>query len=146
MPIEPGSLSLGVVAGGLIVGLANNFLTKSRNTEERRIMIFNNAAAKFQSSFVDFIYDINHTKITDGDQGWYTVRKKINTGEFFKSHEKAKILFEFHIPAKDREGFRKAWIGYSQWTDNFPNQNDNEDKRPEILGHINALLKYAEPK
>jgi hypothetical protein len=107
---------------------------------------FNKAAAEFRAVFVDLIYDVNHTKITDGDSGWYAVRQKINTGEFFKLHEKAKILFEFHISDGDRRSFSDAWGNYSQWTDNFKNQNDDKDKRSEILDHIYRLLEYAKSK
>jgi hypothetical protein len=37
MPIEPGNLSLGVLAGGLIGTIAGHYLTKSRSMEERRV-------------------------------------------------------------------------------------------------------------
>ncbi|UTG93650.1 hypothetical protein [Geobacter sulfurreducens] len=48
MPIELGSFSLGTVVGGVVVGVFNHYLTKSRNTEERKIKEFNQAAATFR--------------------------------------------------------------------------------------------------
>lgn len=44
MPIEIGSFSLGVVAGGLAVGIINHFLAKSRDIEGRAAKDFNAVA------------------------------------------------------------------------------------------------------
>jgi hypothetical protein len=41
MPIEIGSFSLGVVTGGIVVGIINHFLAKSRDMEERAAKDFN---------------------------------------------------------------------------------------------------------
>lgn len=41
MPIEIGSFSLGMVAGGAIVGVINHFLAKSRDIEARAAKDFN---------------------------------------------------------------------------------------------------------
>jgi hypothetical protein len=45
MPVELGSFSLGAIAGGIVTGIANHYLSKSRNEEER----FKNAAATYSS-------------------------------------------------------------------------------------------------
>lgn len=52
MPIELGSFSLGSVAGGIVGTIATHYLTKSRNTEERKIKEFNQAADTFRSTIL----------------------------------------------------------------------------------------------
>ena len=44
MPVELGSFSLGAIAGGIVIGIANHYLSKSRNEEER---FYNKAADTF---------------------------------------------------------------------------------------------------
>lgn len=53
MSIEVGSFSLGLVAGGIVVGIANHYLAKSRTEEDRIIKGFNDAATKFRSSIIN---------------------------------------------------------------------------------------------
>ncbi len=52
MPIEPGSFSFGVVAGGSVVALINHFLAKSRDVESRQIEYFNYVAGALNSDLV----------------------------------------------------------------------------------------------
>lgn len=65
MPIELGSFSLGTVVGGVVVGIFNHYLTKSRNTEERKTTNFNQAATTFRSKVLAELEGLYPSR-----QGW----------------------------------------------------------------------------
>ena len=151
MPIEPGSLSLGVVAGGLIVGFANHFLSKSRSIEAIRITEFNRGASVFRAAFVDIMY--SHRQ--NSEMGSELIAKII-TPEILLAHEKAKILFEPFLNKSDLQGFNVAWENYMNSKYSYYTQapsshleghsNDRKDFSKYCLNHIDALLSYAKPK
>ncbi|MFH1075558.1 MAG: hypothetical protein V1753_01750, partial [Pseudomonadota bacterium] len=60
-----GSFSLGAIAGGIVIGIANHYLSKSRNRQEREITEFNNAAAIFRDVFLP---ETTYLKHQEGDR------------------------------------------------------------------------------
>jgi hypothetical protein len=151
MPIEPGSLSLGVVAGGLIVGFANHFLSKSRSIEAIRITEFNKGASVFRAAFVDIIYSLRQ----NSEMGSELIAKII-TPEILLAHEKAKILFEPFLNKSELQGFNMAWENYVNCKYNYythltsdpsaGSDNDRKQFSQFCLDHIDKLLNYAKPK
>lgn len=97
MPIEPGNLSLGVLAGGLIGILAGHYLTKSRSDEES----FNKAAAEFRCAFTDELRLVADSTI-DTD-----FEKIFN--EAYIRHYNALIRFQAYLSERDRNEIEKAW-------------------------------------
>lgn len=110
MPIEPGTLSLGVLAGGSIVAVWTHFLTKSRSSEERRIREFNEASAKLRAAFRDEFLALNpaHNKeVVDACD---------LLSAAFNKHRSAVFDFKPFLSKTEVEGFEKAWKKYYQYT------------------------------
>ncbi|HDL01572.1 MAG TPA: hypothetical protein ENH23_04995 [candidate division Zixibacteria bacterium] len=115
--------------------------THKNATELLQRQEFNKAASVFRAAFVDVIYKIQKAKLTDSDQGWFDF-KKILTEEVLIAHGKAKILFEAYIDKSDLPGYSSAWGKYSNCHNNFA-KDEKKDKTPELISHIDNLLKYA---
>jgi hypothetical protein len=144
MPIEIGSFSIGAVAGGVVIGLFNHFLSKSRSIEAIRITEFNKGAAAFRAAFVDIIFLLRRHK--EGASG--LIPKIISDGVIV-NHEKAKILFEPFVEKSDIPGFNSAWDAYTKCRVNYGTVNTNPTRAEEgqfCLNHIDTLLSYAKPK
>jgi len=106
MPIEPGSFSLGVVAGGLIVGVANHYLAKIRAKEDRGISGFNNAAIKFRSTIVNELaglYPIQTDMKID-------ISSRINSS--FPKIQSAVEEFKPFVVRREARAFANAWKQY----------------------------------
>ena len=113
MPIELGSFSLGSVAGCAVGALVSHFLTKSRNTEGRRIKEFNEAAAKFRTAFKDELLALNPA----------LSHNSTDTAEFLETaldkHRHAVFDFKPFLSSESVQGFDKAWNEYYRY-DNAP--------------------------
>lgn len=129
------------VATGFLFG---HWFAQRRNLQAIRITEFNKGAAEFRAAFVDYIYAIRNTELPDADYG-FAKMNKIHTPEVTCAHEKAKIRFEPFLEKSEIPGFNAAWEKYCAWGEPFHNQEDKSDRKPIVLGHIYAVLKYAEP-
>lgn len=147
MPIEPGSFSFGVLASGLTVGLVSHFLAKSRSAQERKVAEFNKDALEFYKTFTDEIFVLNDALSSDSQdiQGSFHVFQN-RTNSVIDTRKKAKISFERHLAASDREGFSAAWTKYAAWYDDCDSEKDKKEHTRMMFEHIKDLLKYAEPK
>jgi len=115
MPIEPGNLSLGVLAGGLIGAFASHYLTKSRSSEDRKISDFNKAAAEFRCAFTDEVRLVaESTTETDFE--------KIFNEAYIRQFN-ALIRFQAYLSENDRIEIEKAWKEHC--IDYFPDAEDN---------------------
>lgn len=148
MPVEPGNLSLGVLAGGLIGTFAGHYLTKSRSAEERTISEFNKASAAFRAEFANTIRILRHNELK-GDSNII----EIITNETIANQERAKILFEPFVRGADLSSFNEAWKKYvNRYDSEYPrasisNHTEYIKELSQIyLNHIVDLLKFAEPK
>jgi len=106
MPIEFGSFSLGTVVGGVVVGVFNHFLTKSRNTEDREIKEFNEASAKFREAFKSELLSLN-TALTENYIDACDLLKSA-----FEKHRLAVFDFRLFLKGKRQEEFDQAWRNY----------------------------------
>ncbi len=106
MAIELGSFSLGVVAGGLVVGIANHFLAKSRTIEDRNTKAFNVAAERFRDAFTEEI-----ASIQSRTQGTRPDNDEILEAAFQK-HLRAINEFRRFISEQDISAFNEAWDEY----------------------------------
>jgi hypothetical protein len=124
MPIELGSFSLGAIASGIVCSVVTHYLTKSRNTENRRIKEFNEAASKFRTAFKNELLALNPA----------LSRSTADTAEIlegaFDKHRLAVFDFRPFLSSKSVHGFDKAWNEYYR----YDNATD---------GIIHGLNKYS---
>lgn len=104
MPIELGTISAGVIACGVIVGVAAHLLTKSREKETRNANDSNEAALYFRQSFSTAIRELR-----SGDSDTYILQEQ------FPIHEEAMEKFVFNLSGREKERFREAWQRYEDY-------------------------------
>lgn len=138
----------GTWVGSVISRKASHEAVESSNENATLVMQrqeFNKAAAEFRTAFVDYIYQIRHTEnMDDYAIGFTGIRDKHIA--IALEHEKAKIRLEPFIAKADRAGFEAAWENHRQWPEQFNKQDDKNDIQSTVLGHIYALLEFANPK
>ena len=147
MPIELGSFSLGALAGGMIVSLANHFLSKSRERESRKITDFNKAATDFQCAFIDAKQKLRDDPLAD----WNGVLNP----DVLLEHERAALEFRQYLSANERTRFDKDWNAYFSHRphpgdrhapEKRPEEWDNEDNCKVFIEQIEKLLSYSKLK
>ena len=159
MPIEPGNLSLGVLAGGLIGTFAGHYLTKSRSNEER----FNKSASEFQCTFTNIIVTLSYLKKGNSPD----IIKNMLFSEYV-GHRNAVIYFKLFLSKSQQAEIEKAWdeycyfeqVAYGPDPKDHPfikyslevfhlSNNGEEDfkmKKQLALDNINSLLSFAKIK
>jgi len=143
MPIEPGSFSLGAVAGGATGAFIAHLLTKSRDKESRNVKDFNEASKAFRESFATIFQTFSHDK--------YSVDHiVINT---FNNQEIAKAEFVVFLSGKTKVKFEKAWCDYEKYyqeltdSSNYTFNPENNQKALEKLkGFIAVFTEFAKHK
>jgi len=137
MPIELGSFSIGVIAGGIIIGFANHFLSKSRNREDRTIAEFNKAATTFRNAFIvqfNFLkYNVNSGSGDTSNVGEYLRTHYVST------HLKAFETFKCCLSARKIKAIDKKWTKYC----NFNQYSKNKEL---ALKNLEDVLKFANHK
>ena len=98
MPIEPGNLSLGVLAGGLIGTFAGHYLTKSRSMEERRVSAAYDLRAAFAPAIFKFKILSDFNKIND------MLREELVPQGI--------AIERFRPFVKNKEAYQEAWENY----------------------------------
>lgn len=109
MPIELGSFSLGSVAGGIVGAVVAHYLTKSRDTEDRKIKEFNQAAATFRNRVLtelEGLYPIPTNWPTDKMMIDKILKVK------FPKLQIAVTEFKPFLPKSQQSAFDKAWLIY----------------------------------
>lgn len=159
MPIELGSLSVGFVAGGIIVGIANHFLSKSRSKEAARISEFNKAAFLFRDAFLPEITFLRHNA-SIGSLGSSNDLGELLRFGYIHRHLKALEVFKPYLLPKERGNIDKVWQEYCCHPDN-PNipffeqyswkvVNKGKDYEKQLkalaLSRIEKILEFAKPK
>lgn len=124
MPIELGSFSLGSTVGGVIGVVAGHFLTKSRDTEQRRIQHFNNTAAVFREAFVPELAELKSPTLSEPTDIYHMLVTA------FDKHRTATHIFRFALPEASREQFDRVWHKYYSYDET---QKESAD----------YLIKYA---
>lgn len=154
MPIELGSFSLGSVAGGIIGAIAGHYLTKSRNTEDRKIKEFNEASAKFRDAFKSELLSLN-TALTENYIDACDLLKAA-----FEKHRLAVFDFRLFLKGKRQGEFEQAWRDYYGYDED---QNvrvefllkyagrgfggeEARNRRSLAIANIEKLLEFAENK
>jgi len=159
MPIEFGSFSLGAIAGGIVIGIANHFLSKSRNKEDRTIAEFNKAAKDFRDAFLPEVTFLKHNA-NIGGLGSSNDLFEILQFAYVHRHLKALDVFKTYLTANDRIAVDKAWKEYCYHSDNqnilfleqyswkVANKGKDYEKRLKdvALSRIEKILQFAEPK
>lgn len=161
MPIELGSLSIGAVVGGIIVGLANHFLSKSRSKEAGKIAAFNNAAPDFRNAFLPEMTFLKHDANVGGLGGSNKLHGILRTG--YLRQLKALEVFKRCLSPAEISTIDRAWDEYCH-PNNIPTDpnekrdfkfndymeiEDSEgvDKAKEVaLQNINKILDIADFK
>ena len=132
--------AFGVVTffAGLILG---NYFSIHR---DRRIE-FNKYAAVFRDEFVDEILEIRKAIDTrdPNKQGNFFIFNFHGENDLI-SHEKAKIIFEPYV--SDLKGFNSAWYAYTHGGKYGAIEKDTYKHTIVLRDHLEALLKFAEPK
>ena len=149
-----GSFSLGTLFGILITSIVQHFLAKNRSKQERLDSIFNQAAHDFRESFSDELSFLNQKSENNNlgmDETAYHVLK-----EAFAKHEKAKNIFQYHLPDVDRDNFENTWQEYcfpeleeSQSPGpliDYASEGDEKERRQLAISKIEKLLRFAQPK
>jgi hypothetical protein len=106
MPIELGSFSLGSVAGGIVGAIAGHYLTKSRNTEDRKIKEFNDASANFRDAFKSELLSLNTALTKDYIDACDLLQAA------FEKHRLAVFDFRLFLRGNRQEEFDQAWRDY----------------------------------
>ena len=136
MPIEFGSFSIGAVVGGIIVGVTNHFLTKSRDKETRAIKEFNEAGKKLRAAFSEELAALR-SPIADDPPDPYILLLGA-----FERHRVAVTEFRRFLKGSSRRNFDTAWQEYYSYN----NENDGEDPiDPKVKGEMSHeyLIKYG---
>lgn len=140
MPIELGSLSVGVVAGAIIVGLANHFLSKSRNREDRTTVEFNTAVAAFRDAFrpeiafLEYNTGLKGTQSTNG-----SITQFLRTGMVHR-HTDALIVFRKYLSPVQKRSIDKAWGEYQTQVDRYNSVPMTEKNKETALRLIEEFL------
>lgn len=104
MPIELGSFSLGASAGTAVGAVIGHYLTKSRDTENRRIQLRNATGEEFRNILVASI-----NKIENGQIGFKVIK------EDFPAQRELMIRFTHYLSGKALKRFRTDWDNYQNW-------------------------------
>lgn len=143
MPIEFGSFSLGAIAGGIIIGVANHFLSKSRSEEYRKIGEFNKAADKFRDTFIVQLNvlesDVNSGSGDTSDIGGYLNSRYVAT------HLNAFRTFKYSLSDKERIAIDRAWEKYCDFKQ-YSDKNNQKEMKKLALKNLEEILKFAEHK
>ena len=140
MPVELGSFSLGAIAGGIVIGIANHFLSKSRTREDRTIVEFNKTASAFRKAFRQeiafFRYNtgIKGAQSTDG-----SIAQFLRTGMVHR-HTEALIAFRKHLSPLQRNSIDKAWKEYQAQIDGYNSATMSKKDKEAALEIIEAFL------
>jgi len=154
MPIELGSFSLGTVVGGVVVGFFNHFLTKSRNTEDRKIKEFNDMSAKFRDAFKSELLSLNTALTKDYIDACDLLQAA------FEKHRFAVFDFRLFLKGKRQEEFDQAWRNYYCYDGNQSVKlefllkysgkgyggEEARNRRAAAIANIEKLLEFAEHK
>ena len=133
MPIEIGSFSLGVVAGGIAVGIVNHYLAKSRVIEDRAAKDFNAAADILAVTLTKEMESPNpHSNID-----FYAFRRVLNKRELCSFD---KCVEKYEKTKKD------AVIDYTKPDGIFPGGSEFYQDPTPIVSEINKLLKFTKRK
>lgn len=149
MPIELGSFSLGTVAGGVMVGFFNHFMTKSRNTEDRKIREYNDAATKFRGFIIGELsgfHPINqHWVKTDFCRLHESIPKIKSAAADFAFFVENKGKFENAVKEYDEYCRKITWNEYEAW-ERYPTMRKEGEISPrDKFDHIvKNLLSFAE--
>lgn len=130
MPIEPGNLSLGVLAGGLIGIFAGHYLTKSRSEEDR----VNKAATEFHCAFTSIIVTLSDLERGDNDSA---IMEPLLAK--YVTQRNALVRFKIFLSESDRTKIENAWNDYCY--DNDP----NDGSKPEVSDRFKkySLFRYC---
>lgn len=136
-------------AGGFVGYLGRQLLEHKlaiiRNFETIKATEFNKAAAEFRAAFVDAIFLLRQNSRAGNVHPGNILNEPTVVG-----HEKAKIMFEPFLAATDLKGFDETWKTYRYGERNRTDNVNDPSYRQELcniyLAHLEALLKYAEPK
>lgn len=151
MPIELGSFSLGTVAGGVVVGIFNHFMTKSRNAEERKTKEFNCAATKFRGLVINELHGFHpisqHWVKTEFPRLFETIPKIKSAAADFSFFVERENDFDIAVKEYDEYCRHQTWNDYLAW-ESYPSMRKKGDLGPRIkFDHIvNHLLSFAENK
>jgi hypothetical protein len=159
MPIEFGSFSLGALAGGIVIGIANHYLSKSRDKESRETIDFNKAADEFRNAFLPELAFLKHNVVIPENERMYTTLAEYLQSGFINRHLKAFEIFRNYLSSKERKDIDKAWEQYCHDKDNsialYYEQFEIEGKKPTdkiesekelVLKRIEKILKFAKHK
>jgi len=111
MPIELGSFSFGLVAGGAVVGVANHFLTKSRDKESRAIKEFNEASKSLRDAFNSELATLRNPS-SDNPIDPYDLLYAA-----FEKHRGAVNAFRRFLKGISQREFDRAWHNYYAYDD-----------------------------
>lgn len=158
MPIELGSFSFGAIAGGIVIGIANHYLSKSRNKEEREITEFNKAAFAFRDAFLqETTFLKNNTFIPGGERTYTTLNEYLFAG-YVHRHLKSFEVFRKYLSSIEMAGIDKAWQKYCKHPDDpkvlyfeqYSTKNVSKEREKELkdlaLQRIEEILKFAKHK
>lgn len=104
MPIELGSFSFGAAAGTAVGVVIGHYLTKSRDTENRRFQQLNTAAEEFRNVLLAAI-----NKIESGKHRSEIIR------EDFTTHRESMLRFSHCLKGGARRRLETDWNEYQQW-------------------------------
>lgn len=147
MPIELGSFSVGAIAGGALIGVANHFLSKSRNREDREITDFNEAATAFTDAFRHEISFLRYNIGIDGLQSTDCSISQFLHAGMVQRHTEALVAFRKHLTENQRHRIDYSWDEYKKQIVPYKHVPMPEHDKVEALGIIEAFLdKHAKIK
>ncbi len=127
MPIELGSLSIGAVVGGIIVGLANHFLSKSRAKESGKIAAFNKAAIDFRNAFLTEATFLKYDANIGGLGGSNRLHGVLKNG--YLRQLKAIEVFKSYLSPAEISAIDCVWDEYCHPKGTPQNPNEKRDFR-----------------
>lgn len=156
MPIELGSFSLGSIAGGIVGAIAGHYLTKSRNTEERKAKIFNAAASAFRDAFAP---ELSAIKNPSFDETVEPVDLGTLLRNAFDKHRTAVTEFRRSLEGSRQREFDRAWHSYYAYDDTGDDVYEHlvkyspsytgelrKECREFAIANIEKLLEFAQHK